>query len=265
MEKDGVRRPRFIDEFRGYLDRIINNEETYTKKEYEIHEKKLNDFLKTVYKENFRKLKKYSDEHIACQIFEKEESASRIKYELFAQIISFERMSKRLRSIDIERADSRINIDSGVKLIRDLITDIITYLGSKKLKYQNKIINFGIYSGNTLLLSNQIYSASIKLFGEVINPASFDITAIKYTSIFLLRQAIELRIMNALGVVEIKKESDTPIRYKFTDILNFIEDNQTDSQFQSIIRQGAKKYENGRPPLGKRVDTSARGLSAHSG
>jgi len=219
-----VNRPKIYDEFKSYLNNLINDVNLFDIENFILHFNSYLDFINSLFLENFKKRKEYSDIHIAEQIFCEKISDYKtyIKYSLLAQSKSFKRIKKNIIYFcDKKQFDNLLN---EVRLMSELVTDSIDFINSSGLKYKDESINFGVFKSNTVC-SSQIYGASIYLFRENINFKSWSISAIRYTSIFLIRQSIELRLKNALGILNILDSEQHPIKIKSDFFVNFIKEN----------------------------------------
>lgn len=174
----------------------INTEELYNATDHFLK------YLENVYNGWFPKVKEYTDEHIAKQLFIKEvemkDRVNHTKYELCALIKSFQRTIGDIYR-NWGRAGDTFELRDELRLLKSISFEAIPFIDSAHYYVEGKFAGYGFwkrliiksiepFSASKMLLRNKIYRDTVGTF--VIPP----------TSIFLIRQAIELRLKNALGI-----------------------------------------------------------------
>lgn len=159
------------------------------------------DVFRRQYKLWFGDLKEYSDEHIAHQIFFGERETSQMKtwvqYELCALMRSLERIYTLILSHYQEAGFGQYIYDT-VKILQEVLTEAVPFLDYGHYHVTGKSAGYG-WGKRNVINSLEVFEASKMLFRESIYNIIGDF-AVRPTSVFLIRQAIELRIKNALGI-----------------------------------------------------------------
>ena len=215
--------PKIFSDFNNYLTDIKNNTNDFEIQRFKNFSKSFLDFLNVIYNENFRK-RNYSDEHIAEQIFLTEIKSIKEYYKL--TILAIMRTYSRIES-NIEyfcKINNQSNLNNEIRLFSDLLSNSIAFLQSTDLKYSGIKSKYRIIRSN-FVNSSQVYEASKKLFHENIDKQCWSITAIRHTSIFLIRQSIELKLKNSIGLINVNS-NDNPIKFRNDLIIDFIKENE---------------------------------------
>lgn len=194
--------------------------------------------LKTKY--NIRK--EYSLEHIAEQIFFKYVTKDNFKYHIAAMYISVNEIQKNLNDLYDELLENDkdyaekitisepkySNIIKGqLALLNDLIIDFNeNYWKIEEYFFQRPQRRKSVKS--RVLMGMEIYQASIDALYRVPNYKTISYNTV---SIFLLRQAIEVTILRAFGIICFLDKNNTEQKIKFDKILDFIENNSQYIEF----------------------------------
>ena len=214
-------RPSVFNEFKKYLSNVKNDIKLFNFKDFKKLFNTYLSFLKELYKENYKKNKEYSDEHIAEQIFCYEIGNVKefTKYSILAIIKTFLRIEDNIEYF-CNKNESEL-LYKEIRLFSELLSDSIVFINLSNLKYKGQESHFGYFKTN-FVYSLQTYVASQKLFHENIDIKNWSIKAIRNTSIFLIRQSIELRLKNAIGVGNVIDLNGNPIKLRHDMIIDFI-------------------------------------------
>ncbi|MDP8210897.1 MAG: hypothetical protein P9M05_08785 [Candidatus Stygibacter australis] len=237
-----MNRPRFIDEFMSYIAQIINGKCRLEKDKFWVYYSKYQKLIVDIFTENFGKMKSYKKEDVAHQIFLKKIKSAKVysKYTIIAITESLERIKSGIvNCYEQDDCDTLIGV---LRLLSDLLFDSLIFFNKSNLFYKSEKIEFGVSKSNSIS-SSDAYSASMKLFKEVVNRNSSEIVAIRYTSIFLIRQSIELKIKNVLGIVNITDQNGEAIPIKQKIFVEFIKDNSDKITFPIDYKVMEKIYE----------------------
>jgi len=174
-------------------------------------------------KKDFSITKNYTLEHIAEQIFsESSFDKNRCKMHILAIEFSINELLKELEKIfeqDSEISISEHFIKGKLSLLRDIILDI------NELIWQCKEIFLeqpqSRKSGRRRLFdSREVFISSKNLLRRHFY---FDDISFSSISVFLIRQSIELKVLNCLGVYSIVDKEDKPQKVKLEKVIEFIE------------------------------------------
>ncbi|NQT66329.1 MAG: hypothetical protein HQ569_01985 [Actinobacteria bacterium] len=194
--------PTHIKGLRDFLKRISDNEKLLYSIEFDTSFKNYLNYMTKLYKEWFPKAKLYSDEHIAEKLFVKEVSIKDIKhyikYQLFALIQSCKRIYS---SINTYKKDikNQPQLFDELGLIMEISFETIVFLDWGEYYIKGKQANYGCIKRN-VLYSIEIFSASKMILRKRLYEKSLGSFVVRPTSVFLLRQSIEIRLKNAFGI-----------------------------------------------------------------
>ena len=225
-----VNRPKIINDFNSYLNGVITKSSAFDFIEFEKYFNDYLEFLRTLYKQNFNKVKEYGNDHIAEQIFLNKiyNVKEYYKYSIYAIIKTCSRISENIKWFS-DKSESK-NILQEIRLFSEILGSTIDFVNSSNLLYNNQKINFGYFKTNCVN-STQVYNASQNLFHENLNLKSDSIVAIRNTSIFLIRQSIELRLKNAIGLNYVYHNNGETVKLRHDLLLDFIKCNTTNFTF----------------------------------
>lgn len=229
----------------AYKMRVIQQETITFLQEYEhlIYEKdfsrlftyhvektrnELLDRIVAYYKKAEQKSKDLSNEHLLQQILEpvtEKNKENWLKLHCISILKSFDLLVKKINDAikDIPEAELFKNefISSNTIHLRKLIIDaeeFLMCLESYKGNTPKKILSFG--RGVNGFDSN--WFAGL-LFNGIVDTSNF---AFFVNLAFLLRDSLELRVRNALGIIDIAKADGTPAKIANGDFVDFIFENE---------------------------------------
>ncbi|MCK4328593.1 hypothetical protein KAX02_02000 [candidate division WOR-3 bacterium] len=183
-------------------------------------------YIRNVYNLWFPRVKEYNDKQIAEQIFVKEieikDRVSHTKYELCALIKSFQRTIETV-DCDWRRSGDTVELRDELRVLKSTSFEAITFIDLANYYVKGKFAGYGFwkrlivtsiepFSASKMLLRNKIYKDAIGTF--VIPP----------TSIFLIRQAIELRLKNAFGIDMITDNNGKILRIPGNRFIELLKD-----------------------------------------
>ncbi|MEK8020195.1 MAG: hypothetical protein VSS75_025265 [Candidatus Parabeggiatoa sp.] len=164
----------------------------------------------------------YSDEHIAEQIFEKEQPQQEkifYKYHVFAIVECVKKIENELTKIQKKgvAVDDRY-VKGNLALLKDIVIDSYEFIG----QYEENILK----EDATHKIRRQRNFASDDIFfcSQNLLKRHFYYNDITFSSIpiFLIRQSIETKILKSLGIGLILNSSGKPAKYKFEQIVEFV-------------------------------------------
>lgn len=204
-------------------------------------------------KTNYGIKKDYSPEHIAEQIFTcitKDNfkyhieamymSANNIKenlYNLFNKLLENDKdCAEKIMIGDVKYSN---DIKGQLALLNDLIIDFNEVYWQIEEKFCQRPQNRK--SGKRrILMGREIYKASIDVLYRMPNHNTISYSVV---SVFLLRQAIEVTVLRALGIVYFLDKNEQEQKIKFDKILDFIEKNKKYIKFpvsKSLLKKITK-------------------------
>lgn len=185
LNKKSIRNPNFI-------------------KEYSSHYALLSKYLKMKYSKWFNLKKKYSSNTIANNIFvwEIDDSIKKeyLKFQTISLMESLERIHQNIHNIYSSTVYKKLDCEL-IKL-KDVIIDSLLLINDCEKYFEEKPDIFDLWKRHTLQ-STTIYAASEQLFRRFIEHNHIGSFPIQTTSIFLIRQAIEVKLSNCFGISRI--------------------------------------------------------------
>ena len=191
------------------------------------------DYLKNLFKKWFKKYPGYSDEYIAEQLFYREvflkDMKNNLKIKFYGLIKSLERENVLIKKYYNENIYDPQLVDE-LSLLKEMIFESIPFLnwiyeytegaeaGYRWMK-RTEIHSQEVFSSSQMLLRNNIYHNSI---GEYV---------VRPTAIFLIRQAIEIRIKNVLGIDYITDDKGKMLKLPGEIFIEIIKTNSDDILF----------------------------------
>lgn len=173
-------------------------------KEYSSHYVILSKYLKREFSEWFDLKKKYSTNTIANNIFvweiDNRIEKEYLKFQTISLLASLERIHQNIYTI--HKATEYIKLDFELLKLRDIIIDALLLINDCKKYFFEKPDIFDLWKRHTLQ-STTIYAASEQLFRRFIEHNHIGSFPIQATSIFLIRQAIEVKLSNCFGISRI--------------------------------------------------------------
>lgn len=208
--------PAPLDDFRKLVKSSITPQD---KVPVHYRGKAFEDYLKSKTVEWFGRDFSNSDEHIAEQLFITVFDTPDFKLWLKFQMLGMRASLKRL----LAQADSCDQNDSetwrgAVGLLLELTHDSVAILEYGEKQFNGVVVEYAF--GITRKLSSvEVWKASHHMFHSVLRPRTLGESAYRSTAIFLIRQALELRMKNIFGVAFIELPNGRPAK---TDISFFI-------------------------------------------
>lgn len=186
------------------------------------------DYLDCRYKKLFNKKQNYNDEHIAEMVFEcffsEKQIKPYIKYSWQAVERFLERSFKETRNcIESEQLNKRDKSER-LKYFWEVVFDVVLFLSYAESTLDKSHKRYGL-GKRTLANSSEIFTASIDHLKHNLHIETFSQFIRQPTAAFLLRQAIELRIKNCLGIYVIYDKSGMPAKITPDTFIDFIYDN----------------------------------------
>lgn len=173
----------------------------YNQNQFENLYKSFNQYLLDKKSEWFKKNRNYSDEHICEEIFafffDKERIPRLIKYSLFAITKSVERISQNI--IEYYLKGEKESFISSVSIVREIVFETVVFLDDATFHIEGSFAGFN-WGKRSVASSIEVFNASKMLFHKNILKNTVGDFVIQPASVFMLRQAIELRIKNSLGI-----------------------------------------------------------------
>jgi hypothetical protein len=165
--------------------------------------------------------KDYTNEHLAEQLFSYTEfNKQQCKYHIYA-------LSKYIKELYEELKVTKNNsnfcdsdfVKGKLALLKDLIWDGFELIGLCEEEFLERSATIG-FGRRRLFSSNEIFYSSIALIRR-----HFTYNDITYSSlaVFQIRQAIETKVLNSLGVALIVDEHGEPAKFKLEILIDFID------------------------------------------
>ena len=196
-------------------------------------------------KSKYRITKKYTLEHISEQIFS-DITRNNYKMHVLAMSITIEEVRSDLKRIcqeDKDGSNIKANSNNYVKGLLALLNDII--LDINEVLWQIEEIIFKnpqtTKSGRRrLFCGREIFSTSKNIVRRLV-----DYSGISYSSasVFLIRQAIEVAILRALGIIAFVDKDGKEQKFKMDKIFNFIKNNRKNIKWSDVyVHKGIMYY-----------------------
>jgi len=168
--------------------------------------------------------KQYTDEHIAEHIFCNHNISKTIcKY----HIVAIKQCIKDLE--DELLASKKQNIPATEKyikgklaLLKDIVLDTYELIGQCEEVFLQKTATLKL-GRRRIFASNEIYNNSKNLLRRHFYYNDITFSSI---SVFLIRQSIETKVLNSLGIYSIVDENDEAVKFKLESIVEFINQNE---------------------------------------
>ena len=166
----------------------------------------------------------YSDEHIAEHIFCNQNISKTIcKYHIVAIKQCIKDLEDELlasKKQDIPATEKYIK--GKLALLKDIVLDTYELIGQCEEVFLQKKATLKL-GRRRIFASNEIYNSSKNLLRRHFNYNDITFSSI---SVFLIRQSIETKILNSLGIYSILDENEEPVKFKLESIVEFINQNQ---------------------------------------
>ena len=215
--------PKELIVFYHYIEDVINRPHLL---ELEIFTQSYQDFR--LYLNNTRKdwfprsrIKTGKDEYYAEQLFTGEIHCKDIKHSikihLIAIILSADRYYSKI-SQHLKNQDFTTHVYNELLLFNELVRETIQFLNWNQ--YHIKGYPAGYHMDKRMVLhSAEIFSASKMLLRNKIIEKNMGDFVVRPTSVFLLRQSIELRLKNAFGIYKLTDMNGKSIKFPTSRIL----------------------------------------------
>ena len=156
-------------------------------------------FMNEKYNFWFPKKTQYCDEQMAGEIFKKEvmrkDKRAWVRYQMYAIIKTFKRIFVRIE-YNFSKPMQLKNVNDDLRLINELLFEVICFIDYSNEIIEGRPAGFG-YAKTNILNSTAIFEASKMILKESIDLNSRGLSAIRPLSIFLLRQSLEIKLINA--------------------------------------------------------------------
>lgn len=174
-------------------------------------------------KKEFLIKKNYSNIHIAEQIFSKNEFTHHTcKYHIILIHQSVTLIKKELRkSKENNYPVSMDYIKGKLVLLRDILIDTYELIGKCEKYFLSKPPTFKLYR-NRLITSRDIFLSSKNILRRYFYYVDNSFSS---ASIFLIRQSIETKILNCLGIYNIVDINGKPQKFRIDSLVEFISEN----------------------------------------
>ena len=193
--------PNELNDFRKYIELFYKKPRNIKLREWISLSNKYLTYYSTLYDKWFPRAKNLSTEYIVGQIFKQQiktkDSKTFYKCDMYAFIESFKRVNEKI--LEMKRGRKYKELDGYIKNFREMIIEGIEYLNYLSVHTEGKSRNYGIWK-TTRLTSKELFDASIMLWIGDRHPFRIGFSSITPTSVMVLRQAIEVRLRNALGI-----------------------------------------------------------------
>ena len=201
------------------------------------------DKLKENYNRWFSGARPYSDEHIGEQIFAyeitRQDKRAWSKYQLFASIKTVERLQSNIWS-EWNTAWT-YKVYDNIKLIEELIVDSITLIDEAEFSVTG--IEYDSGGKRRVLTSAEVFDASQMLLRKRADENAIGGFVVIPSSIFLIRQTIELRLRRALGIGHVMDADGYSIKVPAEVFLRLYRENATSIRLPLPINIIEKIYD----------------------
>ncbi len=185
-------------------------------------------YLDCRYKTVFGRKQNYTNEHIAEMVFECFFDENQIKcyikcsWQAVEKYLkrSFEETKQYIENEQIKKHDKTQRL----KYFWDVVFDVVLFLSYAESTLDKSHKRYGL-GKRTIANSSEVFDASIDHLKHYLHIKTFSEFIRQPTAAFLLRQAIELRIKNCLGIYVIYDKSGMPAKITPDTFIDFIYDN----------------------------------------
>lgn len=185
-------------------------------------------YLDERYKTLFKRKCNYTNEHIAETVFECFFDEKQIKPYIKCSWQSVERFLERsckeIKAFYLKSDNNNIDQRERLQYFWEVVADVILFLSYAESTLDKNHKQYGFGKRN-IANSSEIFIASIDHLKRFLHIKTFSDFIRQPTATFLLRQAIELRIKNALGVYVIFDSKGNPAKISPDTFIDFIYDN----------------------------------------
>lgn len=171
----------------------------------------------------FGKKKEYSDEHIAEQIFNENQSGKMaFKYHVIALIRCAKDLRKELEQVFENEGDPNSQVMKGkLAYLYDIVIDAYEFIGVYEFGFLKRDPTHHVGRRRSFM-SNEIFDCSRNMLRRYFNYNDISLSSVP---VFLIRQAIETKILNSLGIGAILDSNDQPSKFRLDDIVTFVYSN----------------------------------------
>ncbi|OAS13732.1 hypothetical protein [Paenibacillus oryzisoli] len=226
--------PPEIYELQGLLRHVSEEKLVLDLESFSSKSKKYTKFLYMIYKEWFPSSKSYSDIHISECLFQSDlETPTWVNMNLISLIKSVKRVQEKV--IYCLKNNQPVR-EGEILLLGEMIIDSIEFLnlgyecitgistGNGTHRRRN-IMSYEIFNASKSLLRKEAYLSDIITFPS---------------AVFFIRQAIEIRLKNAFGIVSIIDENGKLMKITGENFLALVDENSSDLVFpikKSIVKK----------------------------
>jgi len=175
-------------------------------------------------KKEFSIKKKYTNEHLAEHILIYNKiSKQTCKYHILAIEKSISIIKQEIKLAKDNAYPVEMDYIKGkLALLRDILLDSYELVGKCESFFLEKPPSFELYRSR-LFTSNEIFNSSENLLRRYFY---YTDNTHSSASVFLIRQAIETKILNSLGIYNIVDYNNEPAKFKFEKLVEFITKNK---------------------------------------
>jgi hypothetical protein len=182
-------------------------------------------YLRTRYVDIFNNEKIYESDHIAEVVFEYFFEEAQIRQYLMCSWqgieITLKRTSNHIQKVIKTHCHNRSSISSDLEYFWDLVFDIVMFLSYAENLLSEEHKGYGL-GKRSVANSTEIFEASVDLLRHRSQFKTFSHFIRQPTSAFLIRQSIELRVKNALGINVIFNKNGALLKLRPDLLIDFL-------------------------------------------
>lgn len=216
--------PKEIEELHSFIKISLKKQDFKNVEEFKNKFKVFLEYLKNLYASWFPKARDYTDEHLTEEVYalysKKQKNKVKAKYKMQMLIRSSERVFyEALRSKGSENY-----IDSHkLKLLKEFVFETVEFLDVWSYYISGKNLGYK-WRKRAIANSVEIFSAAAMLLKRRVEEEELGGFVIIPTSIFLLRQSIEIRLKNAFGVSHVLNQNGKLFKISGNCFLELVEE-----------------------------------------
>lgn len=219
--------PAEIAALKSFSSKIKKDHSLASITEFDVVVQAANAYLDTRYKELFGRKTNYSNEHIAETVFEYFFAEKQIKPYIKCSWQAVERFLQRTAKETRSYLNGDVLPNDKIERLEyfwESVFDVALFLNYAESTLDKKHKGYGV-GKRTIANSSEIFTASIDHLKHFLHIKTFSHFIRQPTAAFLLRQAIELRIKNGLGIYVIFDKSGSPAKITPDTFVEFIYSN----------------------------------------
>ncbi len=194
--------PKELVIFKSYLSDVIKNTNSFKIQTYSNLYADSYKCMRLFYENWFPKIRQYSDAQIGEQLFKLEFRVGNekdfVRYNIYALLKSFDRINTNI--VDIYNSNrSNSDLIAEISFFEKIIWDTLYFIQFANAYMSKSSTRLSLYV-RKYIDSKESYEASLMLLKQTIIQNVVGDYAIRPLSVFLIRQAIELRLKNAIGI-----------------------------------------------------------------